>query len=86
MEESSRVSVDTKNESGQVLVFVAILLAAVIGLSAFVIDLGYAYYAQRTREAVKLEPFRICLKDPGGLLTPERTRALVPLMMARAVC
>jgi len=51
MEESSRVSVDTKKESGQILVFVAILLAAVIGLSAFVIDLGYAYYAQRTLQA-----------------------------------
>ncbi len=51
MEESSRVSVDRKNESGQVLVFVAILLAAVIGLSAFVIDLGYAYYAQRSLQA-----------------------------------
>jgi hypothetical protein len=51
MEESSRVSVDTKNESGQILVFVAIFLAAVIGLSAFVIDLGYAYYAQRTLQA-----------------------------------
>ena len=42
------------------------------------------YYIHRTREAVKLKPFRICLKDPGGLLTPERTRALVPLMMANA--
>jgi len=51
MEESSRVSVDTKNESGQVLVFVAILLAAVIGLSAFVVDIGYAYYAQRSLQA-----------------------------------
>ena len=43
-----------------------------------------AYYAERTRAAVKLAPFRICLKDPGGLLTPERTRVLVPLMIARA--
>ena len=51
MEESSRVSVDIKRESGQVLVFVTILLAAVIGLSAFVVDLGYAYYAQRSLQA-----------------------------------
>jgi oxaloacetate decarboxylase alpha subunit len=41
-------------------------------------------YAERVRAAVNLKPFRICLKDPGGLLTPERTRALVPLMMAHA--
>ncbi len=51
MEESSRVSVDIKRESGQVLVFVTILLAAVIGLSAIVVDLGYAYYAQRSLQA-----------------------------------
>ncbi|HVN60284.1 MAG TPA: pilus assembly protein TadG-related protein [Gaiellaceae bacterium] len=51
MEESSRVSVDTKRESGQVLVFVTILLAAIIGLSAIVVDFGYAYYAQRSLQA-----------------------------------
>ncbi len=51
MEESSRDGVGSTNESGQILVFVAILLAAVIGLSAFVIDLGYAYYAQRSLQA-----------------------------------
>ena len=39
------------------------------------------YYVERTREAVKLKPYRLCLKDPGGLLTPERTRTLVPLML-----
>ena len=49
--EEFRVTGDTSRESGQVLVFVAIFLAAVIGLSAFVIDLGYAYYAQRTLQA-----------------------------------
>jgi oxaloacetate decarboxylase alpha subunit len=42
------------------------------------------YYVNATREALKLRPFRICLKDPGGLLTPERTRELVPLMLAEA--
>jgi oxaloacetate decarboxylase alpha subunit len=36
------------------------------------------YYAKRTRDAVKLGPDVIYLKDPGGLLTPERTRTLVP--------
>ncbi len=39
------------------------------------------YYAQKAREAAKLNVFRICLKDPGGLLTPERTRSLVPLVL-----
>jgi oxaloacetate decarboxylase alpha subunit len=42
------------------------------------------YYAQSTRNAVQLSPYRICLKDPGGLLTPERTRTLVPLMIAQS--
>ncbi len=36
------------------------------------------YYAQRTRDAVKLNPDVIYLKDPGGLITPERTRTLFP--------
>lgn len=39
------------------------------------------YYVQKTKEALELKPYRICLKDPGGLLTPERTRELVPLML-----
>jgi oxaloacetate decarboxylase alpha subunit len=42
------------------------------------------YYAQMTREAVKLKPYRICVKDPGALLTPERVRTLVPLVLANA--
>lgn len=39
------------------------------------------YYARKAREAASLKVPRLCLKDPGGLLTPERTRALVPLIM-----
>ena len=42
------------------------------------------YYAERTRQAVRLKPYRLCLKDPGGLLTPERTRTLVPVMIKNA--
>ena len=42
------------------------------------------YYVKCTQEAAKLKPFRLCLKDPGGLLTPERVRELVPLMMSKA--
>ena len=39
------------------------------------------YYAEKAREAAKLDVIRICLKDPGGLLTPERTRTLVPVVL-----
>jgi oxaloacetate decarboxylase alpha subunit len=39
------------------------------------------YYAQKAREAAALKPYRICFKDVGGLLTPERTRTLVPIVL-----
>ena len=42
------------------------------------------YYAERCRQAVTLKPFRLCLKDPGGLLTPDRTRTLVPAILKNA--
>jgi oxaloacetate decarboxylase alpha subunit len=38
------------------------------------------YFAQRTRDAASLKVNRLCLKDPGGLLTPERVKTLVPIM------
>jgi len=38
------------------------------------------YYAQKAREAAGINPYRICFKDVGGLLTPERTRTLFPLI------
>jgi oxaloacetate decarboxylase (Na+ extruding) subunit alpha len=41
------------------------------------------YYADRARQLVALQPWRICLKDPGGLLTPERVRTLVPAIRAQ---
>lgn len=40
-----------------------------------------AYYVKKAREAAELRPFRLCLKDVGGLLTPERTRQLVPKLL-----
>ena len=43
-----------------------------------------AYYAKRAREAARLKPHRICLKDPGALLTPERVRTLAPIVLANA--
>jgi oxaloacetate decarboxylase alpha subunit len=42
------------------------------------------YFAERCRQAVTLKPFRLCLKDPGGLLTPERVRTLVPTVLKNA--
>ena len=38
------------------------------------------YFAERTRQAASLKVNRLCLKDPGGLLTPERVQTLVPIM------
>ena len=40
------------------------------------------YYLERARQAAALRPARICIKDPGALLTPERTRTLVPTVLA----
>ena len=42
------------------------------------------YYAERAKAAARLDVARICLKDPGGLLTPERTRVLVPIVLKHA--
>jgi oxaloacetate decarboxylase alpha subunit len=42
------------------------------------------YYAERTRQAATLPVYRLCLKDPGGLLTPERVRTLAPLVLKNA--
>jgi oxaloacetate decarboxylase alpha subunit len=43
-----------------------------------------AYFAERFREAAQLKPYRLCFKDPGGLLTPEATRRLVPVLLREA--
>ena len=42
------------------------------------------YYAQKTREAGEIRPYRVCFKDVGGLLTPERARTLIPVIMKNA--
>ena len=39
------------------------------------------YFAGKARDAVALGVSRICLKDAGGLLTPERIRTLVPAIL-----
>jgi oxaloacetate decarboxylase alpha subunit len=38
------------------------------------------YYARKAREAAALKPYRICFKDVGGMLTPDRTSMLVKLI------
>lgn len=42
------------------------------------------YYENKTREAVAIDPYRICFKDVGGLLTPEGVRELVPIVLRNA--
>src|SRR4030095_14816393 len=42
------------------------------------------YYATKTREAAAINPFRICFKDVGGLLTPDRARTLIPAILQNA--
>lgn len=36
------------------------------------------YFVTRAKDAAALKPYRICFKDVGGLLTPERIRELLP--------
>jgi oxaloacetate decarboxylase alpha subunit len=42
------------------------------------------YYAEKAREAASIQPYRICFKDVGGLLTPERARTLLPVILRNA--
>ncbi|MBI2530928.1 MAG: biotin carboxyl carrier protein [Deltaproteobacteria bacterium] len=42
------------------------------------------YFAERTRQAASLKVNRLCLKDPGGLLTPDRLKTLVPIIFKNA--
>jgi len=42
------------------------------------------YYAQKAKEAAAAKPWRICFKDVGGLLTPERARTLIPVVLKNA--
>jgi oxaloacetate decarboxylase alpha subunit len=42
------------------------------------------HYAQKIRQAIALDIYRVILKDPGGILTPERTKTLAPAVLAAA--
>ncbi len=39
------------------------------------------YYARKAAEAAAANPWRICFKDVGGLLSPERARTLIPVVL-----
>jgi oxaloacetate decarboxylase alpha subunit len=39
------------------------------------------YFVSRAKAAAALKPYRICLKDVGGLLKPERVRELMPKIL-----
>lgn len=43
-----------------------------------------AYYAERAAALADVPAMRLCLKDPGGLLTPERIRPLTETLTASA--
>ena len=42
------------------------------------------YYAAKTAQAAAFNPDAIFIKDPSGLLTPERTKTLVPSVLSNA--
>ena len=58
-----------------------VVLAVVYSLSPKHSD---EYFAQKVRAARALKPNRIYLKDPSGLLTPERIQTLVPVFLKNA--
>jgi oxaloacetate decarboxylase (Na+ extruding) subunit alpha len=42
------------------------------------------YFAAKVRQAIALNVYRVILKDPGGILTPERTKTLAPAVLKAA--
>src|ERR687892_582223 len=42
------------------------------------------YFAAKIRQATTLDVYRVILKDPGGILTPERTKTLAPALLKAA--
>ena len=42
------------------------------------------YFAAKIRQAFALDVYRVIFKDPGGILTPERTKTVVPAVLAAA--
>ena len=42
------------------------------------------YYARKAREAAAMKPYRVCFKDVGGMLTPDRAKRLARLILDKA--
>jgi len=42
------------------------------------------HFAEKTKRAIALGVYRVILKDPGGILTPERTKTLAPAVLKAA--
>ena len=42
------------------------------------------YYSKKTAQAASFDPDALFIKDPAGLLTPERTKTLVPSVLSQA--
>jgi oxaloacetate decarboxylase alpha subunit len=42
------------------------------------------YYASKTREAAAMKPYRLCFKDVGGMLTPDRATTLSRIVLDNA--
>ena len=42
------------------------------------------YFVQKVRDAAALNPYRLCFKDVGGLLTPDRIKQLIPKVLEAA--
>ena len=80
---------DALNDNRNLKGSVAAARAAGIGITGAVVYTlspvhTDAYFQERARELVALGVDRICLKDPSGLLTPERIVTLAPALLAAA--
>src|SRR5687767_12713428 len=42
------------------------------------------YYARKAREAAAMKPYRVCFKDVGGMLTPDRASTLARIVLDNA--
>src|SRR5512146_1401758 len=80
---------DALNDNRNLRGSVAAARAAGIGITGAVVYTlspvhTDAYFQERARELATLRVDRICLKDPSGLLTPERIETLAPALAAAA--
>lgn len=43
-----------------------------------------AYFVERMKQVVALDPYRVCVKDVGGIMTPETAATLLPALVDAA--